>query len=68
MYFLSFLFILLFVLWVCALFNAKLPAWFCHRLGWHLAPLKIGFDGCSLTGSCSRCGKAVLQDSQGNWF
>ena len=29
---------------------------------------KIGFDGCSFTSTCSKCGKKVLQDSQGNWF
>ena len=28
----------------------------------------VGFDGCSLTATCSKCGKKVLQDSQGNWF
>ena len=27
---------------------------FCRILGWH--------------GRCSRCGKSVMQDSQGNWF
>lgn len=46
-------------------FNNK---WFCEKMGWHLQPLSVGFDGCSLTGNCPRCGKEVLQDSQGNWF
>ena len=42
--------------------------WFCNKMGWHLAPTEQGFDGCSSTGTCPRCNKAVLLDSQGNWF
>jgi len=42
--------------------------WFCDKVGWHLTPDGIGFDGCSFTGICPRCGEKVLQDSQGNWF
>lgn len=42
--------------------------WFCEEMGWHLHPLSVGFDGCSQNGTCPRCGKSVLQDSQGNWF
>jgi len=53
---------------VLALYNDYLPKWFCHNLGWHLQPKKIGFDGASLQGVCPRCGQRVLQDSQGNWF
>ena len=41
---------------------------FCKILGWHKAPTKQGFDGCSKNGECPRCGKEVMQDSQGNWF
>ena len=26
------------------------------------------FDGCSYHAVCSKCGKRVMQDSQGNWF
>jgi hypothetical protein len=48
--------------------NDFLPVWFCKHLGWHKAPSKRGFDGASFTGTCPRCGKHVLQDSQGNWF
>lgn len=41
----------------------------CSILGWHNGKgSAIGFDGCSATSSCSKCGKSVLQDSQGNWF
>lgn len=36
--------------------------WFCNFWGWQ------SFDGCSKSGTCPRCGKAVLQDGQGNWF
>jgi hypothetical protein len=40
----------------------------CRTMGWHLAPKEQGFDGCSATGVCPRCGERVMQDSQGNWF
>jgi hypothetical protein len=40
---------------------------FC-KLGFHKAPKKVTFDGCSYEGECSVCNKGVLQDSQGNWF
>lgn len=46
----------------------KIGLWFCRVLDSHKQPLEIGFDGCSMTGRCPRCGKRVLQDSQGNWF
>ena len=42
--------------------------WFCNKMGWHLAPISQGFDGASFNGKCPRCGKSVMQDSQGNWF
>jgi hypothetical protein len=53
--------------------------WLCQTMGWHLQPgsikttysfksSNITFDGCSAQGICPRCGKRVLQDSQGNWF
>lgn len=42
--------------------------WFCDKMGWHKSPNTIGFDGCSATGTCPRCGKHVMCDSQGNWF
>ena len=29
---------------------------------------KLGFDGVSVSGYCSVCGRRVLMDSQGNWF
>lgn len=57
----------LFLLWVAAIAMPN-AVWFCREMGWHKAPKEQGFDGCSKTGICPRCGKAVLQDSQGNWF
>ncbi len=42
--------------------------WFCTFWGWHTAPKKQDFDGCSTTGKCPVCGERLLQDSQGNWF
>ena len=59
---------LLFILVLLAFLNTWLSRWFCDHMGWHLAPKSQGFDGCSSTGRCPRCGKGVLQDSQGNWF
>ncbi len=38
-------------------------------LGWHDGKGdSVSFDGCSLHATCSKCGKKVMQDSQGNWF
>ncbi len=45
-----------------------LGVWACDELGWHKAPVKQSFDGCSFGGKCPRCGRPVLQDSQGDWF
>ncbi len=60
--------VLLSSLVLAAIFNKYLPKWFCDHMGWHLAPIAQGFDGCSYNGECPRCDKRVLQDSQGNWF
>lgn len=60
--------VLVFVLFILALFNRWLPVWACSRMGWHLAPKAQGFDGASLNGRCPRCNSKVLLDSQGNWF
>ena len=41
----------------------------CKQWGWHNG--KGGaksFDGCSNHATCGKCGKEVMQDSQGNWF
>jgi len=41
----------------------------CKTFGWHDGNSgKISSDGCSLHAICSKCGKEVMQDSQGNWF
>jgi hypothetical protein len=44
----------------------------CNVLGWHTVDRsqKCGFNmlGINATANCARCGKRVLQDSQGNWF
>lgn len=67
-YIVSIFSIIIFILMLLVTFNDYLPRWFCDKLGWHLAPTTQGFDGCSSTGVCPRCGKSVLLDSQGNWF
>lgn len=59
---------ILFILILLAFCNRWLPKWFCNHMGWHLRPNAIGFDGCSPNGTCPRCDKKVMQDSQGNWF
>jgi len=54
---------------VLVLNNKRLPKRFCNNFPyWHLAPEKVGFDGCSMNGTCPRCGKHVLCDSNGDWF
>lgn len=43
----------------------------CKYWGWHNGKGKSAgdaFDGCSFHAVCSKCGKEVMQDSQGNWF
>ena len=46
--------------------------WSCGIMGWHNGKGKssdgVSFDGCSVHARCSKCGKDVMQDSQGNWF
>ncbi len=40
----------------------------CTVFGWHNGRgSRKSFDGCSVHSICSKCGKEVLQDSQGNW-
>ena len=52
-----------------AINNRFLPKWFCDHLHWHLEPeINTGFNGCSFTGTCPRCGRDVMMDSNGNWF
>jgi hypothetical protein len=58
--------ILLASLLLCA-FNRFLPPWFCRVMGWHLAPKDQEHNGANMAGNCPRCGKRVLQDSQGGW-
>lgn len=38
---------------------------FCMFFGWHKRPKKINGRGINLIGKCPRCGKEVIQDSQG---
>lgn len=41
----------------------------CDAFGWHNGSGGTqSFDGCSVHTTCSKCGKSVMQDSQGNWF
>lgn len=42
----------------------------CKTVGWHngKGEGKRSFDGCSIHAVCSKCGKEVMQDGQGNWF
>ncbi len=42
--------------------------WFCKKMGWHISPGVVGFNGCSMTGTCPRCHESVMKDGQGNWF
>lgn len=41
----------------------------CKYFGWHNGNSgDKSFDGCSVHAVCDKCGKEVMQDSQGNWF
>jgi hypothetical protein len=54
---------------LCVIDRIRGTHWSCSVFGWHNG--KKGprsFDGCSLHATCSKCGKEVMQDSQGNWF
>ena len=45
--------------------------WTCKTFGWHDGDdcsNGYGFDGCNIHSVCSKCGKSVMQDGQGNWF
>ena len=43
--------------------------WTCKVFGWHNGNgSPKSFDGCSVHATCSKCGKEVMQDGQGNWF
>ena len=42
----------------------------CDIFGWHNGKGSdtLRHDGASVHSRCSKCGKSVMQDSQGNWF
>lgn len=66
---LEIIFVLILILLVAAIYGSCINKSWGHKVfGWHYVTTKIGFDGASLTGVCDKCGKPVLQDSQGNWF
>ena len=39
----------------------------CDILDWH-RPTIISNDGVNTRSICSRCGRPIMKDSQGNWF
>ena len=64
-----FLAIWLFPFVLCAIDAWRGTSYSCKIFGWHNGNGgEQSFNGCSFKGSCSKCGKNVLQDSQGNWF
>ncbi len=41
----------------------------CKMFKWHNGKGELKtFDGCSFHSACSKCGRGVMQDGQGNWF
>ena len=60
--------ILVFVLALIEKTTDWLPKWFCDHMGWHKTPEEVDFDGCSLGGTCPRCKRKVLSDSNGDYF
>ena len=61
------LLIILIISILLAIFNRYLPKWFCDKMSWHLPPESQTFNGCNACGNCPRCGKKIMQSSQG-WF
>jgi hypothetical protein len=59
--------ILLIISILLAIFNRYLPKWFCDKMHWHLPPKLISSNGFQNKGTCPRCGKEIIQSSQG-WF
>lgn len=43
-------------------------SWTCEWAGTHRPSTESSFDGCSQHSTCYKCGKAIMQDSQGGWF
>lgn len=37
-------------------------------MGWHRPTGSLGCDGLSVTSTCRRCNKMIMQDSNGSWF
>lgn len=64
--------VLYFILYFTA-YVTKSP-WFCKYFGWHDGKgkppkkKKSKYPDINTHATCSRCGKEVMQDSQGNWF
>ena len=58
---------LIFLMGLDKIFKFK---WTCRVFGWHdgAGNGTHSFDGCSVRAVCSKCGKKVMKDSQGNWF
>jgi len=64
---LSIMFLILFVFGLLALFNKKLPKWFCDKLQWHLPPISKDFNGHTYYGKCPRCKRFIFLNSSGVW-
>ena len=57
------------ILLIIPFFNKKLPLEACTYVGWHLEPNSVNvLNAFQPIGTCPRCGKSVMLDSQGNWF
>lgn len=66
--FLTVLFVVPFLL--CVLDKINGTTYSCDVFGWHngSGTGPRSFDGASMHATCSKCGKQVMMDSQGNWF
>lgn len=54
---------------LCFIDNKIGTSYSCTIFGWHDGnSSEKSFDGCSVHAQCSKCGKNVMQDGQGNWF
>jgi len=54
---------------LCLIDRIRGTSYSCRVFGWHNGKGEGHFfDGCSFHAQCSKCGKEVMMDSQGNWF
>lgn len=64
---LAIMFSILFIFGLLAIFNKKLPKWFCDKLQWHLPPVSRDHNGHTYYGKCPRCKRYIYLSNSGVW-